>query len=34
MNTHDLAKYCLSKLGSVLDYPFGDDTPVFKTGEC
>jgi predicted DNA-binding protein (MmcQ/YjbR family) len=32
MTAQKLTEYCLSKLGAVLDYPFGPDPPVFKAG--
>ena len=32
MNVQELSDYCLSKLGTVLDYPFSPDSAVFKVG--
>ena len=32
MNKQMLHDYCASKMGAVLDYPFGADTAVFKVG--
>jgi len=32
MNVQELTEYCTQKLGSVLDYPFGPDSAVFKVG--
>ena len=32
MTTKDLTEYCLSKLGAVLEYPFGPEPAVFKAG--
>ena len=32
MTVKELTDYCLSKLGAVLDYPFGPDPAVFKAG--
>ncbi len=32
MNRADLVKHLLGKPGTVEDYPFGPDTPVFKVG--
>ena len=32
MTTQRITEYCLSKLGAVLEYPFGPDPAVFKVG--
>ena len=32
ITVQDLTEYCLSKLGAMLDYPFGPDPAVFKAG--
>jgi predicted DNA-binding protein (MmcQ/YjbR family) len=32
MDIEQLRDYCLSKKGVIEDYPFGDDTVVFKVG--
>ena len=30
MNLHEIEKYCLSKSGAFLDYPFGPETAIIK----
>jgi len=32
MTAQEVTEYCLSKPGSVLDYPFGPEPAVFKVG--
>ena len=32
MNLEEFRKYCLSKKGVSEDFPFGEDTLVFKVG--